>query len=112
MIKEIHKIINNIFYLNEGFNIFENCKGWININYKNDEFIIIYINKKDKSIIIYYYYDSNSLEFINKYNIKNKNRYYMYMNISNKLKWLYEKKMIQNDKKDDHLNLFNIMFPI
>lgn len=112
MIKEIHKIINNIFYLNEGFDVTSNFKGWININYKNDEFIIIYINKKDKSITIYYCYDFNSLEFINKYNIKKKNRYYMYMNINNKLKWLYEKKMIQNEKKDDHLKLFNIMFLI
>lgn len=112
MKNKIYKIINNIFYLNEGFNIIENNNGWININYWDEDFIVIYIDNKDKSIVVYHYYDYNSLEFINKYNIKKSNKSYIYMNINNKLKLLYERKIIQDGKMVDHLNLFNKLFNI
>lgn len=106
MLKNIYRILNVIFYFNEGFHIIENYNKWININYKNEDFIVIYFNKKDGDIVIYYYYDYNSLEFINNYNIKKYNKHHEYIKIKNDLKFLYERKMIQIKKEVDHLNLF------
>lgn len=106
--KKLYNIIYDIFDLDE-FKIIKN-KKWIVIDYKNENFITIYINNKERYITLYYYYEYNSLEFIDKYDLNGKVRYYNYIIINNKLKLLYEKKMIQNGKNNNHLKLFSKLF--
>ena len=109
MSKEVHNIINNIFYSNKEFKIDNQKDEWVYIVYKENKFINVYINKNDDFTIIFYY-ENNKLVSINKYNINKKIKYYAFINIKNRLEFLHEKKMVTDGMNINHLDFFQRNF--